>query len=69
MLELNTRQVDSEYLGMTRLTEARFENPDESDIAIDHDLLGNKRGKKPVAGPLEGLNAGENTVCVWKYRQ
>ena len=40
--------VDSVYLGMTRLTEARFENPDESDIVIGTAIAGMRQ--KPMSG-------------------
>lgn len=65
-LKLKTLQIDTQTLGMTRLTEARYENPDGSAIRLNHDLLGNERGNKPVVGPLEGLKAGENRVLIWK---
>ena len=64
--EVETQVVDTKILGMTRLTEQRFDNPDGSDILLDHDLVGQIRGEKPLVGPLEGLKAGKNKVLIWK---
>ena len=63
---VKTDIVDSGKLGMTRLTEERFESPEGRDIVFDTDFLGQKRGEKPVVGPIEGLTAGENVICIWE---
>jgi len=64
--KLETREINSENLGITRITEQRFENPDGSDIHILYDMLGNARGTNPVPGPLEELKPGKNHICIWK---
>ena len=66
LFELNTRQMNSKLLGMTRITEARYENADGSDIILDYDMNGRKRSSKPTVGPLEDLEPGENEVLLWK---
>lgn len=66
MFAFDTQVIDSDFLGLTRLTEARFENPDGSDIILDYDMTGAKRGNRPMPGPVEGLKPGENVVCIWK---
>lgn len=66
MFCMDTCRVDTQMLGMTRLTEARYENSDGSPVSLDCDLLGNSRGDKPAAGPLESLKAGKNHVMIWK---
>ncbi len=66
MFCMDTCRVDTQILGMTRLSEARYENSDGSPVSLDCDLLGNSRGDKPAAGPLEGLKAGKNHVMIWK---
>lgn len=63
---MNTCQINTQILGMTRLTEERYENPDGSSIILNYDLLGNVRSEKPVVGPLENLKIGENSVLIWK---
>ncbi len=66
MFCMDTCRVDTQMLGMTRLTEARYENSDGSPVSLDCDLIGNNRGDKPAAGPLESLKAGKNHVMIWK---
>jgi len=62
---LPTEIITTETLGMSRITEARFENPDGSAIAITKDMLGHERTSKPVVGPLEVLKPGKNKVKIW----
>ena len=64
--ELQTTIVTTKDLGMTRLTEQRFEEFDGSDIVFDYDCLGGQRGASPMPGPVEGLKPGENKVLIWK---
>lgn len=54
--------IDTEKLGMPRISEARYENPDGSDIRVDVDIFGKKRGKCPTVGPIEGLGTGKVRV-------
>ena len=58
--------VTSEKLGMTRITEERFEGPDGSDLRLDTDCLGIVVGDAVLAGPLQGLHAGTNRVKIWE---
>ena len=58
--------VTSEKLGMTRITEERFEAPDGSDLRLDTDLVGNAVKGAVLAGPLQGLQAGKNRVKIWE---
>ena len=66
MFTLTGEVVNSDQLGMTRISEARFENPDGSDLILDRDLTGKKRGENSCAGPLEGLKSGKNRILVWE---
>ena len=59
---INTATVTTEMLGMPRITEELFENPDGSPVTVDTDLLGNKRGACPKAGPIEALRAGKQKI-------
>lgn len=51
------------------ITEVPYENPDGSPIVWNRDYLGQKRALKPVPGPLEGLKAGYNRICIWPLSQ
>ena len=66
MFGMETEQVTTQKLGITRLTEERYENPDGSSLVLDCDLTGAERGQCPTAGPLERLHAGKNRVVVWR---
>lgn len=66
--KVKTELVTSEKLGMTRISEARFEMPDGSPLSLNVGLAGEKRGKNPLPGPLEGLRKGKNRVMVWRKR-
>ena len=66
ILAQKTEIMTTADLGETRVTEAFFENPDGSDIAIDRDYHGELRtnGRNP-AGPFAGLKQGRNRLCIW----
>src|SRR5690606_6814655 len=57
------KRVTSTQLGLARVPQARFENPDGSDLVIDIDYFGNSRASAPIAGPFESF-AGRVTT-VW----
>ncbi len=57
--------ITTEKLDMPRIVEAPYENPDESLIAVNIDLLGNARCDKPTVGPVESLKPGHNKICIW----
>ena len=63
--EVKTELVTSRTLGMTRISEARFEAPDGNGLTLDRDLAGKERGAHPKPGPLEELHEGENGVKIW----
>ena len=56
--------ITTEKLGMPRIVEALYENPDGTPIRIAYDMLGAKRGKNPTAGPVEGIRSGKVRVKV-----
>lgn len=65
MLEIPTEIYNSEKLGMPRITEAAYENPDGTPIVFDTDYLDQPRNGQPAAGPIEGLKEGMNRILVW----
>lgn len=66
LFDVKTKVITSAKLGLTRITEVCFENPDGSAYILNHDLAKEMRGENPKAGPLEGLHAGKNRVEIWK---
>ena len=65
MLEIPTEIYNSEKLGMPRITEAAYENPDGTPIVFDTDYLDQSRNGQPAAGPIEGVKEGMNRILVW----
>ena len=52
------RLIATETLGMAFEPEERFENPDGTPILFDEDILGAKRGLRPIPGPFaDGASA------------
>lgn len=58
--------VSTQSLGMPRMTEAPFDNPDGTPVDFAPDMLGVRRGDGAVPGPLAALTAGENKITVWQ---
>lgn len=57
--------ISTADLGMPRVTEELFENPDGSPIVWNTDLTGAGRGAAVTLGPLEAVKAGKNRILVW----
>jgi len=55
--------VTSTQLGSARVPQARFEDPDGSELVIDTDYFGNSRVSAPTAGPFE--NTTSRVTTVW----
>lgn len=66
MFALKTSIVETKHLGMPRITEARYENPDGTALRIDRDLTGKAYADIPVCGPIQELHAGKNRVQIWR---
>ncbi len=65
MLDLAAEVITTEKLGMVRIVEEAYENPDGSAIILDTDYNDCPRGEKHIVGPLENLKEGFNRVRVW----
>lgn len=63
--QMQTRSINTEILGCTRLTEEYYENPDGSAITVSYDLLGKEMGAAPIPGPIQSLRPGRNEVKVY----
>ena len=59
---IKAEPVTTERLGIPRIVEAAYENPDGTPICVNYDMLGTKRGVHPTAGPIEGICAGKVRV-------
>ncbi len=53
-------------LGMPRITEALYENPDGTPLLLDQDYYGAFREGKQYIGPFAELKAGKNRFLVWE---
>ena len=63
---LKRKLITTELLGMAKMTNEAFENPDGSPLIIDTDYFGNKRSaSNPSAGPFENLDIGINRLRVY----
>lgn len=58
--------VSTLSLGMPRVTECPYDNPDGTPVDFAPDMLGVIRGEGAVPGPIAGLKAGENVVTIWQ---
>ncbi len=57
--------VTTKRLGMPRITEEPYENPDGTEADFTLDMLGEARNAvRP--GPVASLQAGQNRIVVWK---
>ena len=59
--------VSTKDLGTTRISDARFDDPNGADIVFDKDFLGSQRGpQKNLPGPFAQLKPGANKILVWQ---
>ncbi|HHU50341.1 MAG TPA: hypothetical protein GXZ36_00730 [Firmicutes bacterium] len=56
----------TETLKRVRVADADFEDPNGSEVILDHDYLGEKRADKSVLGPIADLRQGKNRIKVWR---
>lgn len=64
-LTLKTETISTEILGMVRIAQQRFEDPDGAEIKLDTDINRRVRTDCPKAGPIEELEAGKNKIKIW----
>ena len=58
--------VTVQRLGMPRITEQPYENPDGSPIEFAEDYLGQYRSGNVIPGPFAALKAGKQEIVVWE---
>ena len=60
--------VTSDMLGVPRIVEERYEQPDGSDYVLDTDLLEQAlTATERKAGALNGLVSGKNRIRIWEW--
>lgn len=64
--EASLDTVTTKRLGMPRIVEERYENPDGTPVDFDCDFLCDCRSDKIIPGPFASLSAGENNYLVWR---
>lgn len=64
-LEVSTEIITTGLLGMVRIVEQCYENPDGSALSLNRDLTGDTRSVRPKAGPVENLHEGKNKIRIW----
>lgn len=58
--------VTTQRLGMPRITEQPYENPDGSPIDFTADYLGRPCGDRVIPGPFADLRPGVQRITVWE---
>ena len=58
--------VTTARLGMPRITEEPYENPDGTPVDFSPDLTGAVRTGSAAPGPLSQLHSGEQLIPVWR---
>jgi len=65
MLGIATKIHSTATLGMVRLADAVFDDPDGNPLTLYQDYFGTARDDAPVPGPFEKLKSGHNRIKVW----
>ena len=60
--ETDCQMIATPVLGMAFEPEEAFENPDGTPIIMDEDILGRKRGLKPIPGPFAGKEEAQESL-------
>lgn len=60
--------ITTSRLGMPRITEEAYENPDGTPIDFTRDISGEMRAPQVIAGPFASLACGESKVVIWSNK-
>ena len=58
--------VTAGQLGVTLLSECKYEDPDGNPVDLSRDMLGEKRDSKTAPGAFVSLKPGLNKIAVWR---
>ena len=64
LINFKGNKIDSERLGVTKLSGLPFENPDGTSFTLDKDYFGVSRSSITVVGPFESLSS-TTRIKVW----
>ena len=65
--KIDCPMVTTDFIGKTKISELKFENPDGTDVSVDVDFLGNRRDEKQVVpGPFVDIKPGKNEIVILK---
>ena len=65
LISAKAEPITSRGLGMPRISEAPFDNPDGTEIDFTLDIMGARRSGKTIPGPFADLKAGINKIVIW----
>jgi hypothetical protein len=65
LLSAGAAVISTKDLGMTRISQARFDDPNGNDLVFDKDFLGSDRSAQNLPGPFAQLKEGVNKILVW----
>lgn len=60
-----THLISTDNLGIPRITQELFENPDSTPLTVDHDLIESERSNHPTPGPIENYTPGINVIRIF----
>lgn len=63
LADFKGKRVDSDRLGLTKLSNLPFENPDGTSFILDKDYFGGLRPSSPTIGPFESSSSAR--IVVW----
>ena len=62
----NIKMITTEILGKSKISKARYDNPDGTPLKIDMDFFGTKRSEtNPTVGPFENIGNGDLKLKIW----
>lgn len=65
IFDIEGETINTEKLGMVRIAEVPFDDPNGNSIEFDKDYFGNFRDDSKVVGPFKDLKPGVNRFKVW----
>jgi len=65
--KIDCPMVTTAFIGKTKISESKFENPEGTDVSVDIDFFGNRRDQNHIVpGPFADIKSGKNEVVILK---